>query len=164
MLRSILKFLINLPTSTFLYGSVLLGLIGDLLLAYYIFNKFSNFELFKKMMSFILSRNNISIDVLDQTFLLEQFKLMVNTLTMLLVLFIMAHVIIYIVYIFGKAIARNYFKLYAYLSVAGFGLLSIESAVTGHLAFAPLFLVQTAIYLLIALGITARFSPANLRT
>lgn len=128
--------------------------IGDIVLCLYIWLKFSNRAAFDRSaeMAKSIFKNHPSLQgqEIPHSFFNEIFELVVQMIMVMVVLFIIIHIIVYLMHLKEKKSAHVYLKTQAWFMVLTFGWIGISQF--GNSLFESFFIVQAALYFLVARG------------
>lgn len=145
------KWIETLGKKRFVSLAILLSFIGDILLLIYIKEKFSNFDRFKEM--FIKTTGDMGVNPIDlpPDFINEQFYLVQQAITLMLVLYIIFQIIHYALYYVEKKYGIKYFFSMNIVALVLAPLLVISELVSMS-KWGPIFLIQTLFFLICFLG------------
>jgi hypothetical protein len=107
-----------------------LGLLTDILLAIYTYFICSNYEQFQKY---------AKIAIADPSLQLEVYKMLVQTLTFVLIVFILLHFIVYFFYYRGSLYAKKYIKFYLIMAL-------VSLVISNLFSFDIYFMIGTILY------------------
>jgi hypothetical protein len=91
----------------------ILAFTTDAALSFYTYIIFTNYEQFQKYAKMTIN---------DPDFQLEIYKVMLQSLTFILILFLFFHFIIYLFYYRGSAFAKKYVRFYLITAIASLGI------------------------------------------
>lgn len=103
----------KIPKNLFLILAALINFAGDLLICYYLYLKFSQFDYFS---SYFLKKLDPGLPV-DTAFLNEQFQIFQQALINMLILLMIVHGIVYVFYAIGKKKAIRYAQMLYFITV-----------------------------------------------
>ncbi len=129
--------------------TIFYGILGDILICFYIWNKFSDKDLFFKVMSSIFP---LELNAFDDQFRDQLYQLNIQNLKALLGLYLFLHAVVYVCHILDRKFTKTYLKFFSWVAAPcclSFGLVSLFER-SGFLN--GLFFVQGLLYLYIALG------------
>ena len=149
------NFFNKLSPKTFQVLCILLCLAGDLSFSGYIYNFFSdkdsflkNYEILREPLLQAFKKQGM---ILPKNFEHEIFHIMIQSLLMMIALFIFFHLIIYLFYYFNKRFAFLYIRLLGIFGTLG-GLSFISSAFSNSVIWGILFILVTVAYIFISFG------------
>lgn len=146
------KFYSKISEFTFRILTILFCMFGDLLLIHYLYVKFTNYDLFKKMITMVLDRNNIMIGDMPANEINEFFQLMTSSLIFVLIMAFVLHCVIYILHAFKKRFSLQYLRMVSFLGMFCFFIMGI-SLVSDQFFYGLIFFVQSFLYLFVAIGL-----------
>lgn len=98
----------------------LLGVVADLILGLFLYQKIANYPYIKKLMLVVFESQGIDPHYLSEELLSSYFHLIANTTLSLLFLFFIVHLIIYYFAFRQKSFAERYLQLYFATGLLGF--------------------------------------------
>ncbi|MBT3584610.1 MAG: hypothetical protein HN509_06870 [Halobacteriovoraceae bacterium] len=144
------EFFKTLPAQKFKAIAVTVCLIGDLSYITYLYGKFSDHDVFMKAFSLALSFNKAAANQFPPNFAEDMFKIMLQSLTVMMALLLIFHIAMYAVYIADKAAARAYLLALTWVSGPG----TILMALMLKMSFSKLhFGILGLAYIFVAYGL-----------
>ena len=148
---SITKIYDKIPKNHFVYHLMVLCFLGDLLVARYLYHRFTDVASLKEILSQV-KNNEIDFSTLPPDYFQQILYIIHNTLLCMLGAMMIFHMVIYLLYYKGKVFTHLYLKA---LTWAGFvGSLWLGFASPNDPVGNWLFFIQGFLYLYGALGLT----------
>lgn len=146
---------IQLKPKTFQITCIILCILGDMSFSGYMYHLFSNKDIYLKNFQILKGPLNEAFKKqgmsLPTGFEHEIFQIMLQTLSLMLMLFIIAHLIIYTFYYFQKRFAFLYIRFIAFMGVFGALTFSINT-ISLNPIWGITFILVTLAYLFVTFG------------
>lgn len=141
----------NIGEKKFIYIAALFCLIGDFVIARYLYVKFADRATFNEMMQIVMASKDVQLSGIPQVDLDASFALIVNTLLFFLTLMILLHLINYFFLTKKKIFAYRYVTALVWVGAPGCFLLALGFLRMPKVAL--LFILQGLLYGYVAKGL-----------